>query len=360
MAVQSNPLPVYFPKIIISELMFDAERNWKIELECVEGTYTDIDSIYIVTTTGKAKLEQCVITNNYIYPIFIVQNDCLDTDLTISEAGDSIQIYTYSTAEHAYDSSVDSLDYPLVYGDCATAKIRSPKTNESISVVPFYETLYGDEDNPFAYDHRYYTGLYSISKSPTMAEPNHITGMYGTIEGKVYDKNNRPFFSSMQFYSADRAIEFYLQADGTYSSKAYSCHNYINRLYHNVIPYGRKSFEISPLDFIMEPDSVINMDIHLLDDFSSIEELAIETEIPLKIYPNPVKKHFFYYEVNLPVKAANSFIELTIVNGQKVAQFPVKENKGEIHLPTDIAKGIYMARLFVNNKKISASKLIIH
>jgi hypothetical protein len=368
--IQANPIVIQPPRIALTELMFDSDGKWVIELECLSGNYLEIDSIFMTTATGKAKLnlEQVNInTHNLEYAIFTVQNDCLNSDLAIRQTGDSIQIFTYAKSEH-YEAFVDSLDHPFVYGDFATAKVRSPQVDESISAIPiegieWIDDVYSDYYG-YGFYYFYYTGVYSINKQPSVGEKNGTEGTYGIVSGKVYDKNNQPISPSdyNRFCSVNHEIDFYLRADGSYSTKAYSFHNQINQIYNDqsgVFSYKAVWYDILPIDFVMEPDSVINIDIYLLDYESNIAEIEKGTEPPLKIYPNPVKEKSFNYEIELPVKSSNSFIELLNMNGQKIAQYAIKNNNGKINLPLGIANGVYTVRLFVNNKNYATQKIVI-
>jgi len=79
----------------------------------------------------------------------------------------------------------------------------------------------------------------------------------------------------------------------------------------------------------------------------------------LKVYPNPVKEHSFYYETTLPVKSTNSAIEIIGLKGQKIGRYPISENKGTIKLSSNISRGVYTICLIVNNKNYANIKISV-
>jgi hypothetical protein len=347
--LQANPL-VPPPALTISELMFDSNGNWVLEIETEEYYVGQgLDSLVIMTSTGRAKINQY----NYDEGIIVIRNENLSSDLVLRQAGDSIYVVGYRGGGIDYGNY-----FPLIYGDFATAKVRSPQTGESISKIHVSNIVNGN-----------FRVVYSIDKSPTIGIKNDRDdndGMLGTVSGKIYI-DNQLFLRYIELLTLDYELNFYpSDVDGSYSSLSYSSHSHIDRIYH----YERAGayYKITggwtispPLDFVMEPDAVFeNIDIHLVNHFElDIKDLKDDTDTPFKISPNPVKGNYFDYEVGLPVKSTNTFIEILSLNGQKAAQYPVTENKGRIQLPSGVSQGVYIVRLVVNNKNYAATKIVI-
>lgn len=64
----------------------------------------------------------------------------------------------------------------------------------------------------------------------------------------------------------------------------------------------------------------------------------------------------FNYEIPIPVKSSNSYIELINLSGQRIVQFPISENSGIIILPASTINGVYTLQLIVNNKSYASVK----
>jgi hypothetical protein len=145
-----------------------------------------------------------------------------------------------------------------------------------------------------------------------------------------------------------------------YIEDVYACRYSFDKIYPWLEDYQHRSdyWVIDPVQFEMDQDSIISLDIYL-GGYVNTETVKKEEEHVLKIYPNPVIEKSFHYETALPVKSTNSAIEITGLNGQKAGCYPIFESKGNIELPSDIVRGIYTVSLIVNQKNYATVKIIV-
>lgn len=331
--LSANPLVA--PGVALSELKFNDNGKWIMELQYF---YTSsnilIDSIWIKSNSGIAKLKHFQIVGES--GILLVENDSLNSSLNINSTCDSIQIiYSFYGNKQIND--------PVTYG-YANGLMKSPRAGQSIAA-----TRVG------------YSSTYSLDKSPTIGAINDTIGMCGTIKGHIYDKNNQLLTRTGVGFSG-LAQDFSSNSDGTYSARIFSSNNHIKLLWNYILPYtGRyQSVNVSPIDVSIEPDTVITVDIHLLSSVvDGIDEVKMNEESLVRIFPNPIKGLSFNYKILIPVKSSNSYIQVTDITGKTILQFPLTENIGKINLPQQTVNGTYAVCLYVNNKNYSTSKILI-
>jgi hypothetical protein len=311
-----------------------------IELEYSYGNQENMpfDSIWIKSTSGTSILRRFDITGSE--GIIIVRNDSLLTNLTINSVADSIQIF-YAIR------SMELSNEPLIYG-YPNASIKSPENGQSIA-------------RPYTY-----SNLYCLDKSPTIGEKNDTVGMCGTLKGKIFDKDNK-LITGMPANTFEMVIKKYISdipiivsPDGSYYSDFYAFKATINELYYR---YGNNQGEfinISSIDINMQPDSVITIDIHILDSLKSgVNEIYDNLESIIKLFPNPVSGIKLNYEIAIPVKSSNCIIKLVNMEGKQLDQFEITENQGELNLPSSVKNGMYSFLLYVNNRYSSTSRILI-
>jgi len=181
-----------------------------------------------------------------------------------------------------------------------------------------------------------------------------------TMKGNIYDMNNELLNipgGKFEFYNCPAS--FYSKADGSYTTRLYAFKNTITTLFYYTSEYKGQWLNIEPINVEGNPDSIIEMDIYLKSPLSDVELVEYGSSSVLKIYPNPAIASSFNYEVSIPVKSAESFLELINANGQQVGRFNLDENSGKINLPANLSAGNYTVRLFVKNKHYTTEKLII-
>lgn len=333
-----NANPIILPGLVLSELKFNENNNWVIELyyfDVNEGMW--IDSIWIKSDSGIAKLKRVEIHENH--GLLLVENDSLDSNLTINPVNDNVQIQYSFNGSGPF--SVDLLSYGNDNG-----MTKSPKINQSIAAT--------DID---------YECSYSLDNSPTIGAYNDTIGMCGTIQGHIYDKNNQLITrSDIGFGYNGIANVFTPNSDGSYAARIFSRNNHIKWLGYCKIPLtgGFISVPIQPLDISIVPDTVVDVDIYLTDSFfAGLDAPTASEESLIRIFPNPIKELSFNYEIEIPVKSSNSYIAVTDMAGKTILKSDVTEYKGIINLPEQIANGNYVVSLYVNNKNYSNTKILI-
>jgi hypothetical protein len=335
----SKANPIASPSIVISELAFDSNGKWVIELQGFDlNSNIQIDSIILESSTGISKLKR--FNFDGITNIILVRNDSLLSNLTINQAGDSLKL-------HYYYNSNDFSEYKpaLIYGNFKTALFFSPKISQTLAGVPYFQ----------------YSNIYSIDKSPTIGLENDSVGMCGTIKGYIYDKSNQLVIGNDYVFFDMEGWNFNTAENGSYSRRIYSYKNHISNLQFYFRPKMKwYNIKISPIDVSIQPDSIVNVDIHLQDSLvTNLNEIKSDLESVMHIFPNPINELSFNYNITIPVKSSDSYIEFTNVSGQRIARYEITESNGKINLPAKTVNGSYILRLFVNNKNYATSKILI-
>lgn len=338
--------PIMLPSVHLSELYFEEQGKWIIELEYydVRPGFLVIDTIWIKTSSGISSLKRFTMTGST--GLIIIRNDSLLTPLQINPVSDFIQIsYTNNYPENNYREKVENR--PVIYGNMAKSKLDSPKPGQSIAGIPLY----------YRFDSRY-----SLDKSPGIGSVNDSIGMCGTLKGYMYNRHNKLVaFEGAGFYGYPETDAcFTSKKDGSYSTRLYSKKYHLENLYFFDSKAGVGTvLKITPVDILMKPDSVVTMDIHILDSLTvGTQDIMLGTENIIKLFPNPAKG-FLQYEISLPVSSTRCYLELTNMNGQKLERFDISENKGSLSLPFSIRNGVYFINLYAGNKKYSSSKIMI-
>ena len=86
--------------------------------------------------------------------------------------------------------------------------------------------------------------------------------------------------------------------------------------------------QIEPISLTIVPGASVEMDIHLLEEFTAVDKLDVPAVELLKIYPNPVVDNQFNYEINIPVRSTNCMLNLYNTKGQYLCSFSPGESKG--------------------------------
>jgi len=317
--------PIVLPTIEISELFFDNSDNWKLELAYSGDDQNEftIDSIFIFSSTDTAKLPNNAYTG--ANAIFVVTKDSIDADFQIKRQGDTIRVVSYCREQPFEDV--------LIYGNCQGACINYPREGQSLSKY----WMYFVKDN-----------------SPSIGASNDTTGMCGTIKGIIFDKYVTPV--SQKKFRIDYPFE--TSENGAYSTRAYSKPTTLNELNHVIGQYTTQSVSITEIRYSMEPDSVIEIDIYLLDTLSNGFHSTALNNTPIKIYPNPLsEKDKLTVEIDLPVKSSEFWIEINSIDGKLIKKEKAIEKKCQIN--TSNLNGICILNVLFDNQVISSNRILI-
>lgn len=369
--LQANPIAIHPPVFFVSELMFDSQDEWVLEVNSIYFDVSEeVDSVCIRTSNGSAKWKDLMLFDDEGFPVqqksFTIRKENLDSDLTINKSGDFVEVTTYYKAS-PWSGSDEEITNTLIFGNYPGATVRSPIEGESIvHVIYYYDS---PDDNPMNVrgyvTYPCYSKLYAIA---TTGESDSKVCM-GKVRATIHNSTDQPF-SEYRFQLRDEnyytRFDMFKQTEGVYEGYVYACSYNFDKLYPWNEPwlnywnssYRHDSWIIEPVRVEMEQGAVIYLDINISKKVN-IQTVKPEEDHVLKIYPNPIVGNSFYYETALPVKSATGGIEIMGLNGQKIGYYPIFENTGNIKLPSDISGGIYTVSLIVNNKKYAAAKIVV-
>ena len=323
LSVYANPIPL--PTIEISELYFDEFNNWNLELGYywVNTEGLGIDSVFLFSTTDTIKLPS--FNYNGSTGVIVITTESLDTEFHIKRYADTIKINYYLMGQAFEDV--------LIYGELTGACINYPRQGQSIS--RFWNCFFKDN-------------------SPTIGFANDTLGMCGTITGIVYDINsevvpNRTF--RLDNYS--KTSEY-----GEYSVRTYSKPSKYSQIYFEG-QYSSQYVPITEISYVMEPDSVIELNIYLLDTLKvGINYTTLENS-PISISPNPVSiNEMIKLRTDLPVITSNMWLEIIDLNGKLIKKEKIKQN--EILTNPPAKAGIYVLRILLDSQMISSKRIIVN
>jgi hypothetical protein len=317
--------PIVLPTIEISELFFDISNNWQLELAYYgdDQNGLTIDSIFLYSTTDTVKLPNHQFAGNL--EVFVITKDSLNTDFQIKRLGDTITVVSHCMG-HPFEDI-------LIFGNCQGASINYPREGQSISK---------------------YWQYFVKDNSPSIGVTNDTTGMCGTINGIILDKylntvSQKEFLIDYQFETSE---------NGAYSTRIYSKPTILNRLYYVTGQYRMQSVFITEISYDMEPDSVIERDIYLLDTLSDGLNDLTQYNIPVKIYPNPVsEKNKVTVEIDLPVKTSDIWIEIRSLDGKLIKKEKATNTKNLIDTPN--LNGICLLNVLFDQQIILSNRILI-
>ena len=342
-ALTANPM--WMPISFLNKLSFDKNKNWQINLNL---SFDRIDSVAISSSSGKSKCKELTPHPQQGVPFngLIITTDSLISKVNINPDGDSVSIISFF--HNIYLNETNQLTETCIYGNYKNSSLPKPTKDQGIKAfwingnVPFYHSLCDSLGN-----------------------------MKGTIKGHIYNRDNvlitkgsiniNPYLAVNGYLTWD-AID--IGGDGTYNFKLNSQIYDINKIdiysYRYQSPYyWIGSSKITPLDFSIYPDSTIDLDIHLLENFTGIQKEVARSNDLFKIFPNPINGGSFHYETGIPVKATRCGLDLIDMTGRKMKSYEIVENSGELQLPSTISNGTYLLQLQMNGRKIFSEQIIV-
>ena len=323
--LEINANPIALPTIEISELQFENSGEWILELGFYEVNQNglSIDSIFLYSTEDTVKLPSYTFSDST--GVFVITNDSLSSDFNINRYGDTIKVVYYVEGY--------SVEDVLIFGNIEGAVINCPRLAQSICK---------------------YWMCYVKDNSPSIGFINDTLGMCGTVRGTIYDKfsvpvTNREFHMNYKFETSE---------NGGYSTRVYSKPSAYNQLSYIAGQYSTESVAISEISFIMEPDSVIERDIYLLDTLANgLTEINM-ANVPVKIYPNPVStSEKLMVEIDLPIKTSEIRVELVSLDGKLIKTMKVTEMLSKIELSEE--KGLYILSIWLDNQLLSSNRIFV-
>jgi hypothetical protein len=323
LSIYANPIAE--PMISISELYFDDSDNWKLELgyNYIMQNRMTIDSIFLFSTTDTAKLPKF----NFISSegVFVITKDSLGSDFIIKRYGDTIKVVFYTSV--GYKDSDE-----LIFGNIPGATIDYPRKGQSLSFINW--------------------SCFAKDNSPTIGLINDTLGMCGTIKGIVYDKYLKPvqrckFWLDFDFETSEK---------GEYISRVYSKPSQFKRI--DLFNGQNQSKSITEIKYVMEPDSMIEMDIYLLDSIISGIDETYHDKSPVQIFPNKASTNsYLNVIVDLPVITSNIWLEIVDINGKLIKKERIRQKNNLIDTPSH--ESLYLLNVSLDNQVISSKKIVI-
>jgi hypothetical protein len=316
--------PIALPTIEISEVYFDEIDNWKLELGYFEINQEGfvVDSIFISSSYGNLKLPSYVFAENT--GVLVITKDSLDSNFAIKRFADTLKV-VYYIQESPFEDS-------LIFGSHTGAFIDYPKEGQSIS--------------------RY--GRYFVKdKSPTIGTFNDTIGMCGALTGIILNRNSEP----VQDCSFQLDFDFNTSIDGKYQARVLAKPSTFNMIFYRS-GYALKSASISEISYAIEPDSVIELDIYLLDSLETgIAKMAFDYN-PVIIYPNPVSTNeWIHISTDLPFNASEIWLEVIDISGRLVRKEKIIQQENSIEAPT--ISGIYIVSIWNKSQRISSNRILV-
>jgi len=324
LAINANPIAV--PTIEITELYFDESDNWNLELGYfyIEPEGYTFDSIFIYSSMDTVKVADYYLTGEIGQ--FVITADSLSSNFRINRLGDTVKVVSY-----AYGGGFEDV---LIFGNVMGASINYPRIGQSLSKNGYF---------------------YVKDNSPTIGFPNDTIGTCGIVKGIIYDKNSETVVS--RIFMLDNYFE--TSENGMFSARVYSKPSTFNRIYYKTGQNSTKSVLINEISYIMEPDSVVDLDIYLLDTLATgINDVNI-ANAPISVYPNPISKSGeLKVNIDLPIITSNIYIEIIDLNGKLINKKKISKNSSSIVAPDKI--GFYIVRTLLDSELISSNRIVVN
>lgn len=344
-----------------SELVFDANNNWTLELIYSTGYepfYTD--SVIVTVSNVRAKLLVTYWERNHIY---VITQDSLSTPLQINREGDKIEIETYCTF-----SNNQAVRYnQLIFGNFPGATVGSPTLGYS-SICRIFGEFYL---NNWSID--------CLSKNSSLGIINNFAELSATLKGHIYDMNNEPvtqlkvFPISPCYFELETPLT--INSDGTYTTQIFRRFSTIIRGLLSVKMVDFEAFydtaAIQPFELNdIHPDTVVVQDIHLKSNkyvVTSIEEnepLRSE-EFTLINYPNPFNLSTnFFVKVPERMKEKSGIINIYNSNSELLRVIQVYKSStvswdGKDEGGNVMPSGIYLYQLDVDKQMMKTGSMIL-
>ncbi len=335
--LKANPIDALV--FSITELYFDEEDNWYLEIDFpyfANEQYTNIDSITITTSSNAASMNFNQNCDDFSC-VFVITEDNLKNNLAINREGESLKVTVYFSMIEV--DEIMSRDAYLLFGDVPNSYLTDFQNHQSLVQI----NLPTMEGTMFKY---------ARDNTPTLGQVNDTNGVCGYLTGKVYDINNKvvPNHNFMLDY------EFTTNENGEYKASICS-RNYLDYIISkDVWMIGNSN--ITPFNSNIEPSESYTFDIYLLDDnlVGLIEDRASNDKF--KLFPNPASSH-----ITIKGKLnANSEIVITNILGQIIYKSKIDASTNEYFLELDqlFKVGIYNISIIENNKSIYSQQIIIN
>lgn len=340
-----------------SELVFDENNEWKVEL-FLFSFYPTVDSIIIQTKSSKAK----VLIQWKEWDYRVITQDSLSDPLFINSDGDSIMIMTYSSLEdqHYVRHSF------LRYGDGSS--LGKPIHGYSISRI-----YTKDNYNNLVID--------CLTKRPSLGMENVINSLCGYMKGKIYDADKQPVTNLVVYPASGTYFELFcslnIHGDGTYDTKIFRRSD--SQVIDHLIVKLYDWFEGVPKDTIeiesftlndIKPDTTVVQDIYLKSNeyvvTGVVNDKPLLSDIVLINYPNPFNSSTnFYIRIPAGLRDKTGSLNIYNSNGQLLNSIKLENDYNNlIWNGTDfsgnaVSSGVYYYKMLIDRHVIKNGSMIL-
>ena len=326
LALFANPLIT--PSVQISELVFDEQHAWTLELEFFDGSNnTKIDSMYLSGSQGKFMLPASLIPAG-TGGMTVLHGSEITPDPGISYDGDSLIL--------GYFFQLDERKDVLIFGKVPGAVISPPRIGQSLARMTRF--------------------VFVRDASPTLGKANDTAGACATMRGRVVDAQGRP----VELVRFELDFPFVTETDGTYSTRLLARPGRWQQiLYHHGPAF---SFcQIQTLQYDLAPDTSIDRDIHLLGPLASLLALPEEFSTALlSIFPDPVVQGTApQYQTALPIRAKRFELSVIDIQGRYVGGQILTQSSGTVDVHSGLRCGVYVALIHANGKSFGAARFLV-
>lgn len=332
----ANANPVMVKPFEISELYFDEQDNWILEISYDFADFFGItfDSAYLSSSTHSVKLPWYEFEEGV--GVFVLTADSIDTEFHIGRYADTLTLTSYTDEGQFMDW--------LIFGDIPNAHIGFPRGGQSLAHI----YIYSESENASL-------GVFSRDNSPTIGLPNDTLGMCGTLKGIIYDKDMNP----VKNRTFELDFVFKTNASGEYSVRVLSKPTTSSTIFYEVEQSFFHYAYTEKYAYTMEPDSTVELNIYLLDSLMSVPGNTGILYNPISVYPNPVTKNGkLMIDVDLPVNTSDIYVEIIDLKGAIVRKKKINQSESSITAPS--ISGVYIVRTMLDSKTISSHKIIVN
>ncbi|MCK9616474.1 MAG: T9SS type A sorting domain-containing protein [Lentimicrobiaceae bacterium] len=363
----SNPIVVDPPLINISELYFDSENKWHLELEVnviINPLYCLVfDSIQLRSNTSTHSF----VTNQIIgYHMYVFDQDNFP-DFIINQEQDTLQIIAYLNYECYMSNVSESIKLIYGYSGCSIP-VLYPGQSICFENNYFYKTNYPNIG---------FENLDYIDYAKALVYGN-LYDQWGTL---VNNSNLNEYSISLDknieayYYYPDPYIHFVyhnslffidFSSFGNYFSFILPRQTTINSVQHYYNYYDESfiaTFNCTPVNLNMEPGDTVYTDIQIIDTNFTVG-LHEHSPLPASLYvvcsPNP-----FSSNINFFIDSKDNLSDMSLlifnIKGEKVKEFALPAEKSiNINLTkAEIGKsGTYVYIIIKNGKNICSGQII--
>jgi hypothetical protein len=325
--------PIVPPEAHVNELYLSSANSWTMEVSILYLGNDVLTHLWLQTPGGLVEV------NNFTYfsgnSNLWFTNANLVQPVSINPQGDILTLVAH------YTYYPDTITTQFAFGNVNSAIVQAPRIGQSISRQVSTPNCYNSND-----------GVYAIDNSPTLGMPNDTAGTCGNFSGIVYDLNNNPvqnFTFILDFpFTTDNTGHFYTRLFSRTNTYSHIC-------------YQNHDAHITPVSYIMEPDSSISVDIHLLDTLMvGVEDHPGSDRPILKIFPNPVGNELISsFSTDLSANYDDLSLRIFDIAGRTVAVQPVENRLGVVKMNISLENGEYFAVLSGNGISLGHARFIV-